>query len=157
MSERISRDGSQPRTPRTLQTRESEARFVYQPPSALPVPNPEPGYNFRWVSTHMAGEADDRNVSKRFREGYEPVKASDHPELMLKGDANGNAVHGNLMLCKIPEERVKARNAHYAGQAQAQMESVDNSFMRSNDPRMPLFSEKKSSISKGVKFGSGSN
>jgi len=157
MSERISRDGAQARTPRNLQTRESEARATYVPPSTLPVPDPQPGYRFRWVSTHFLGQANPQNVSKKMREGWEPVKAADHPELMLPGDANGNVELGGLMLCKMPEERAMSRNEHYTGQAQAQMESVDNSFMRSSDPRMPLFSEKKSSVSKGVKFGSGSN
>ena len=157
MSERISRDGAQERTSRNLQTRESESRATYVPPSTLPVPDPEPGYKFRWISTHIFGQPDPSNVSKKMREGWEPVKAADHPELMLTGDANGNVELGGLMLCKMPEERTQARNAHYTNQAQAQMESVDNSFMRSNDPRMPLFSEKKSSVSRGVKFGSGSN
>jgi hypothetical protein len=157
MSERISRDGAQARAPRNLQTRESEARATYVPPSTLPVPDPEPGYRFRWVATHFLGQENPQNVSKKMREGWEPVKAVDHPELMLTGDANGNVELGGLMLCKMPEERVEARNNHYANQAQAQMESVDNSFMRSSDPRMPLFSEKKSSVSRGVKFGSGSN
>jgi hypothetical protein len=36
------------------------------------------------------------------------------------------------------------------------MESVDNNFMRQSDPRMPLFSEKKSSTTRGVGFGNGS-
>lgn len=157
MSERISRDGAQERAPRNLQTRDSDARATYVPPSTLPAPDPQPGYRFRWISTHFLGQADPRNVSKKMREGWEPVKAADHPELMLVGDANGNVELGGLMLCKMPEERVEARKEHYANQARAQMESVDNSFLRSSDPRMPLFSEKKSSVSKGVKFGSGTN
>lgn len=157
MSERISRDSAQERAPRNLQTRESEARATYAPPSTLPVPNPEPGYRFRWVATSFLGQANPQNVSKKTREGWEPVKAADHPELMLQGDANGNVEIGGLMLCKMPEERALSRNDYYTNRAQAQMESVDNNFMRSNDPRMPLFSEKKSTVSRGVKFGSGSN
>ena len=59
------------------------------------------------------------------------------------------------MLCKIPTERAEARNEYYEKQAQDQMNSVDNHFMRNNDARMPLFSEKKSSTSRGGGFGSG--
>ena len=33
--------------------------------------------------------------------------------------------------------------------------SVDNNFMRNSDPRMPLFSDKRSSTTKGAGFGSG--
>jgi hypothetical protein len=91
------------------------------------------------------------------REGWEPVKAVDHPELMLEGNAKtGNVEIGGLMLCKMPRERAQARDEYYAKQAQSQMESVDNSFMRNNDPRMPLFADRKSSTSRGGGFGSGS-
>jgi hypothetical protein len=56
-----------------------------------------------------------------------------------------------LMLCKTPAEFVEQRNAHYQKQANDQMTAVDNNLMRQSDPRMPIFSEKKSSTS----FGSG--
>jgi hypothetical protein len=29
------------------------------------------------------------------------------------------------------------------------MESVDNSFLRQNDPRMPLFADRKSAVTRG--------
>ena len=157
MSERISRDGAQERTPRNLQTRESSARSMeYTPPSTLPDPTPQPGWKFRWIATALLGAALPQNVSKKTREGWEPVKASDHPELMLAGDKNGNVELGGLMLCKMPEEMVDSRNRFYRKQNTAQMESVDNNFMRQSDPRMPLFSEKKTSTTRGVGFGSGS-
>jgi hypothetical protein len=35
------------------------------------------------------------------------------------------------------------------------MESVDNHFMRNNDPRMPLFKDKTSTVTRGSGFGSG--
>jgi len=143
------------RTPRELASREKTARMVYTPPSSLPDPNPEPGYVYRWVATHVLGQADPTNVSKKLREGWEPVKASDHPELMLLGNKSGNVEIGGLMLCKMAKERAQARDEYYANQAKAQVDSVDNNFMRNNDPRMPLFSEKKTSTSRGVGFGSG--
>ena len=146
---------AEPRTPRELVSREKTARAVYVPPSTLPDPTPEPGYVYRWIATHVLGQADPTNVSKKLREGWEPVKATDHPELMLLGNKNGNVEIGGLMLCKMSKELAQSRDEYYAKQAKAQMESVDNSFMRNNDPRMPLFSEKNSSTSRGVGFGSG--
>ena len=143
------------RTPRELVSREKTARAVYVPPSALPDPTPEPGYVYRWIATHVLGNADPTNVSKKLREGWEPVKAQDHPELMLMASKNGNVEIGGLMLCKMAKEMAQARDEYYAKQAQNQMESVDNHFMRNNDPRMPLFAERKSSSSRGG-FGSGS-
>jgi len=60
------------------------------------------------------------------------------------------------MLCKQPSEQAKARDEYFNKQAQNQMDSVDNHFMRNNDPRMPLFSDRKSTVSRGSGFGSGS-
>jgi hypothetical protein len=53
------------------------------------------------------------------------------------------------VLCKAPAELMKQRDEYYAKQAQAQIQSVDNNFMRLNDERMPLFSEKRSTTSFG--------
>jgi len=145
------------RTPRDLESRAKTARAVYVPPTNLPDPTPEPGYLYRWVVTHILGQAEPTNVSRKMREGWEPVKAVDHPELMLLGnEKTGNVEIGGLMLCKMPIEQARARDEYYSKQASDQMNSVDNHFMRNNDPRMPLFSDRKSSSSRGNGFGSGS-
>jgi hypothetical protein len=145
------------RTQRDLVSREKSARAVYVPPTSLPDPTPEPGIAYRWVATHVLGQTETRNVSTKMREGWEPVKAVDHPELQLYGNsATGNVEIGGLMLCKCSTEKMRARDEYYNAQAQTQMDSVDNHFMRNNDPRMPLFSDRKSSTSRGQGFGSGS-
>ena len=145
------------RITRDLKTRDKSVRAVYVPPSNLPDPTPDPDYTFRWVATHVLGQPLANNVSLQMRDGYEPVKAVDHPELALFGNnANGNVEIGGLMLCKAPKERVEARTEYYNKQAQNQMDSVDNHFMRNSDPRMPLFADRKSTTSRGSGFGSGS-
>lgn len=141
------------RTPRELDTRLQGMRVEqWMPPSLLPDPNPEPGYVFRWIRIATLGTSDPTNVSAKMREGWVPVKASDHPELGLPGMGNDNVEVGGLVLCKTPEKLVSQRDAYYGRQAKSQMESVDNTFLRESDPRMPLFSEKRSE----VKFGKGS-
>ena len=146
-----------PRTPRDLVSRETNARAVYVPPTSLPDPTPEPGVVFRWIATHVLGQPDPTNVSRKMREGWEPVKAEDHPEMQLFGnEKTGNVEIGGLMLCKMSIEKVQARDDYYNAQAQNQMDSVDNHFMRNNDPRMPLFSDRKSTNTRGGGFGSGS-
>jgi hypothetical protein len=146
----------QTRTNRETNSREKSARYVYTPSSTLPDPTPEPGYTFRWIATHVLGQADPTNVSRKMRDGYEPVKAADHPEMMVAGnEKTGNIEIGGLMLCKIPTERANAMSDYYNGQAQNQMDSVDNNFMRQNDPRMPLFADRKSTVTRGG-FGNGS-
>ena len=145
------------RITRDLKTREKSVRAVYVPPSNLPDPTPDPDYTFRWVATHVLGQPLANNVSLQMRDGYEPVKAVDHPELALFGNnASGNVEIGGLMLCKAPKERIEARDEYYKKQSQNQMDSVDNHFMRNNDPRMPLFADRKSTTSRGTGFGSGS-
>ena len=145
------------RSNRDSKSRDKSARTVYVPPSNLPDPTPDPDYTFRWVATHVLGQPLANNVSLQMRDGYEPVKAVDHPELALFGNnANGNVEIGGLMLCKAPKERVEARDEYYKKQAQNQMDSVENHFMRNSDPRMPLFADRKSTTSRGTGFGSGS-
>ena len=143
------------RESRSSNTRETKTRAVYTPSSSLPVPNKRPGIKHRWIATHVLGESVQSNVSKKNREGWEPVKADDYPELRLTGDVNGNVELGGLMLCSIPEDMVEARTEYFKDKSQAQIDSVDNNFMRNSDPRMPLFSDKKSSTTKGAGFGSG--
>ena len=60
-----------------------------------------------------------------------------------------NIVIGGLMLCKAPVELTEERNAYYNNQAKQQMHAVDNNLMRENDPRMPLFNERKSKVTFG--------
>ena len=141
---------------RENETRETEDRVaVYRPPSNLPDPTPQDGYEFRWVRTDMLGKADNRNVSMRYREGWEPCLAEDHPELMITSDADtthvGNVVIGGLMLCKSSTELMRSRETYYNKLAADQAASVDQNFMRENDPRMPLLeTERKSSVSFGA-------
>lgn len=145
------------RTPRELVSREKQARAVYVPPTNLPDPNPRPGIVHRWIATHVLGQSDPTNVSRKMREGWVPVKVEDYPELQLFGaKGSGNVEIGGLMLCAMSSEQAKARDEYYQKQAQNQMDSVDNSYMRNNDARMPLFTERKTSVSRGANFGSGS-
>lgn len=146
----------------TRASRDSDARAKterpqqWMPPELLPSPNPEPGYAFRWIRVSTLGASDPMNVSSKLREGWEPVKASEHPEIQLMGTGQGRFPDsieiGGLILCKTPVELTEQRNAYYQQQAEGQMQSVDNNFMRENDPRMPLFKERRSE----VKFGRGS-
>lgn len=135
------------RRPRSFEARESTERpKTWAPPSLLPTPADQPGWRFRWIRTSLLGNADPKNVSARFREGWEPVKLADHPELKLASNISGregdNVEVGGLTLCKIPEEIVAQRKDYYRGVSRQQMESVEQSYMRENDRRMAKFSER---------------
>ena len=145
------------RIPRDLETRaRAERPKQWMQPELLPTPNPEAGYEFRWIRVSTLNSADPMNISSKLREGWEPVRASEHPEIQLMGGANPRFPDGieigGLLLCKTPTEFVQQRNAHFDKIASGQMTSVDNNFMRENDPRMPLFKERRTE----VKFGRGS-
>ena len=128
---------------------------AWRPPETLPSPDEREGWKHRWVRLSTMGTADPGNISSKLREGYEPCKAEDYPELMMhattEGRFKGGIEVGGLLLCRIPKEFLEQRAKWYENQNSAQMESVDNNFLRENDPRMPLFSEKKSKVT----FGSG--
>ena len=143
------------RTPREAQSREA-VRRRWKPSSTLPEVQAKPGYRYHWVRTHLMGEADAMNIGKNFREGYEPVKVTDHPELQLESNAKGEIVICGLMLCRMPEEMAQERDAFYTNQAASQAQAVATQFSNVSDPRMPVFSETKSESSRGSSFGSGS-
>ena len=139
---------------RDLETREKVERpKQWMPPQLLPDPTPEPGYAFRWIRIKTLNKDDPINMSAKLREGWEPVKASDHPEIRLFGATNGafpdSVEVGGLLLCKTPSEFVGQRNAYYQNQTDSQMNAVDNNFMRESDPRMPMFKERKSTVTFG--------
>ena len=81
---------AQNRKPREADSRAVARRpNMWQAPEVLPNPDPRPGWKHRWVRTSTLGTADPSNVSSKLREGYEPCKAEDYPELMLHAATEG--------------------------------------------------------------------
>ena len=145
---------SSSRAPR--KTREqSERPKVWQPASLLPEPDQQPGYVYRWIRVASAGKSDGQNLMSKRREGWEAVRIEEQPQFsdMVDPDSRykDNIEVGGLLLCKAPKELMDQRKNYFAQKNQAQMDSVDNNFMRESDNRMPLFKEKRSTTS----FGSG--
>ena len=130
----------------------------WQAPEALPMPEDRPGWKHRYVRLSTLGAADPSNISSKLREGYEPVKAEEYPELMMhaatEGRFKGGIEIGGLLLCRIPAEFMEQRAKHFENLNKSQMESVDNNFLRERDSRsnMALFADKKTNVT----FGSGS-
>jgi len=156
MDQALSSGKTQNRLARELDTRQTMQRpEAWRPPETLPMPEDRPGWKHRYVRISTMGQADPSNISSKLREGYEPCKAEDYPELMMhatvEGRFKGCIEIGGLLLCRIPEEFLKQRADYYDKQNKSQIDSVDNNFLRENDPRMPLFSERKTKVT----FGSG--
>ncbi len=140
--------------PRDLSTRTSTQRKKsWAPPSLLPDPPPDGQYRYRWVRTANHGQNDPMNVNRKIREGWELVPPDDPAVATIKIATDAKATYegaveiGGLALARMPEEMAKQREAYYQRAATQQVESVDNNFMRENDPRMPLFRERSTKIS----------
>ena len=104
-------------------------------------------------------EYDDKNnVFKRRREGYELVKAEDHPDfdapVIDEGKNAGVIGTGGLLLARVPEEVVEQREAYFKDKTQAQMDAVDRDWMRENNPVMPKLKPQRNS---NVSFGKNRN
>ena len=156
MDQVLSSAKTQNRTAREADTRQVMQRpEAWRPPETLPMPDDRPGWTHRYVRISTMGAADPSNISSKLREGYEPCKAEDYPELMMhastEGRFKGNIEVGGLLLCRIPAEFMAQRSKYYENLNKSQVDSVDNNFLRENDPRMPLFSEKRTKVT----FGSG--
>ena len=131
------------RAPRSADTRDSETRLKpWQPPSLLDAPTPPDGYIYRWLRESMVGVEDKANMSKRIREGWEPVRAEEHPEFEAPTVDDGRHAGvigvGGLILAKMPIETVNQRRAYYKQMAADQMQAVDSNLMRESDSRMPI-------------------
>jgi hypothetical protein len=142
------------RLSRELDTRAvSERPQQWALPESLPEPDKQAGYAYRWIRVSTMNVADPRNLSGKLREGWEPVRLEEQPNLQLLADPNSrykdNIEIGGLLLCKTPVEFVQQRNAYFAKQTQDQTEAVDNNLMRQSDARMPIFKERKSTYSVG--------
>jgi hypothetical protein len=152
-------EAKQNRSDRGLESRATTYRPTsWQAPEALPMPDERPGWKHRYVRLSTMGVADPSNISSKLREGYEPCKAEDYPELMMHaavdGRFRGGIEIGGLLLCRIPKEFIEQRAQHFANLNQSQMDSVDNNFLREQDSRsnMAMIVDKKSKVT----FGSGS-
>jgi hypothetical protein len=136
------------RQSRELENRSNEERKKkWAPPTVLPEPNKADGYSYRWIRTAAFGQVDNTNVSAKFREGWEPVKIKEHPELQLMTDPKSNFPDnveiGGLLLCRTASENMDMRSEYYDDKAKQQVDSVDQNYMRENDPRMPLLKPEK--------------
>ena len=145
------------RTPRAAESREKTVRAKpWRPPSLLDAPEPPAGYVYRWIRESMVGQEDKANMSKRIREGFEPVRAEEHPEFeaptVEDGKHAGVIGVGGLILAKIPVETVEQRRQYYENMSADQMNAVDHNLMRESNPVMPI---EKPNRQTRVTFGSG--
>ena len=145
------------RETRAAQSRDSNVRNKpWQPPSVLDAPDAPEGYVYRWIRESMVGNDDKANMSKRIREGWEPVRAEEHPDfetpVVEEGKYAGVIGVGGLILAKMPIEIVEQRKAYFRNMTSDQIQAVDRNLMRESNPVMPIETPQRSTK---VTFGSG--
>jgi len=149
------------RTSRSADTRVKKDRpKVWKMPSALELPEEaiqqaeSQGITYRWIREAILGQDDKTNVSKRFREGFVPVKPDELPgfhDLPTVDDGRHAGIIGvgGLILCKIDKEIADQRNEFFEQQTQNQMTAVENDLMREENPSMPISSKMSSKVTFG--------
>ncbi len=126
------------RAPRS--TREKETRRKpWTPPSRLDAPPAPPGFQHRWIRAEVNGFQDKQHVYGRLREGYELVRNEELSDeyrdtlpTIEDGKHAGVIGVGGLLLARIPNETLQARNTYYRRKAQDQIQAGDNEMMREN-------------------------
>lgn len=137
---------------RDNETRDAQERpKMWRRPDVLPQINREPGKSYRWIRFESMGTPDSSNMSAKQSEGWEPVRASDHPEVFSTPNDMDEIRNGGLLLCQNDEEITRQRNTYFSDRTDANTASVDNNYLREGDARMPMFKEKSTKVS----FGSG--
>jgi len=154
-------DDKEVRTSRSADTRAKEDRpKIWKMPSALELPDEaveaakSQGITYRWIRESILGQDDKTNVSKRFREGFVPVKPAELPgfhDLPTVDDGRHAGVIGvgGLILCKIDTDLADQRNDYFEQQTQNQMTAVENDLMREENPAMPISSRMSSKVTFG--------
>ena len=139
----------------------SQRPAVWQPASLLPSPKPQAGWRFKWVRRTLMGQLDATNFDKALRSHWVPVAAADCPELLhlveitaqhKDKNVSGFIEIGGLVLCKMPEDVARLRDAHFKQATINQAESVEANLAKQEDKRMPLFRESNTSVGR---FGGG--
>ena len=142
------------RTSRASQTRVKEDRKkVWSPPSSLDAPPAPSGFKHRWLRAESMGFDDSSNMSAKLRSGYELVRADQYPDTdypsVQTGKYKGVIGVGGLLLARIPEEIVKARDEYFRKITQDRDDAVESDLMKEQHPGMPINAERQSRVTFG--------
>jgi hypothetical protein len=97
--------------------RETKNASAWINPASLEAPRPRPGFVQRWIADGMlSGSANEKNWSKRMREGWSPRDASTIPESQRTGYPTAKTPSGSdcvrvagMVLCEMPQQIARQR------------------------------------------------
>ena len=142
------------RTSRASQTREKTTqKKVWTPPSSLDAPPAPDGFHHRWIRAETMGFDDSKNMAGKLRSGYELVRADEYPgsqyPVMNEGKYKGVIGVGGLLLARIPEEIVKARDEYFRKITQDKDDAIESDLMKEQHPGMPINAERQTRVTFG--------
>ena len=142
------------KTSRASQTREKTTKkAVWTPPSSLDAPPAPAGFHHRWIRAETMGFDDTKNMAGRLRSGYELVRADEYPgsdyPVMNEGKYKGVIGVGGLLLARIPEEIVKARDDYFKKVTQDKDEAIESDLLKDQHPSMPINAERQTRVTFG--------
>ena len=142
------------KTSRASQTRaKTEKPKVWTPPSSLDAPPAPDGYHHRWIRAESMGFDDTKNMAGKLRSGYELVRADEYPgseyPTVNEGKYKGIIGVGGLLLSRIPDEFVKARDEYFRKITQDKDEAIESDLMKDQHPSMPINAERQTRVTFG--------
>ena len=142
------------KTSRASQSREqTKRRTTWTPPSSLDAPPCPDGYHQRWIRAETMGFDDTKNMAGKIRSGYELVRADEYPEssypTVTEGKYKGIIGVGGLLLSRIPDEFVKARDEYFRKITQDKDEAIESDLMKDQHPSMPINAERQTRVTFG--------
>ena len=142
------------KTPHASVTREKTSRKKeWTQPSSLDAPPAPDGYRHKWIRAETMGFDDTKNMAAKIRSGYELVRADEYPgseyPVMTEGKYKGVIGVGGLLLARIPEEIVKARDEYFRKITQDRDDAVESDLMKEQHPGMPINAERQTRVTFG--------
>ena len=142
------------KTSRASQSRiQTKRRTTWTPPSSLDAPPAPAGFHHRWIRAETMGFDDTKNMAGKLRSGYELVRADEYPgseyPMVNEGKYKGIIGVGGLLLSRIPDELVKARDEYFRKITQDKDEAIESDLMKDQHPSMPINAERQTRVTFG--------
>jgi len=138
---------------RASQTKVKQQKKVWTPPSSLDAPPAPDGFKHRWIRAESMGFDDTSNMSAKIRSGFELVRADEYSDVdyptIVEGKYKGVIGVGGLLLARIPDEIVKAREEYFRQQTQDRNDAIENDLMKEQHPSMPINSDRQTRVTFG--------
>jgi len=104
---------------------------------SLVAPKPRPGYVQRWIRMGVKGKDDAVNISRKFREGWQPRAADTVPSSYQTAKIGHGRFAGfigveGMLLCELPVKNNDQRKRFIREQTDKKVKAIDADLQRAN-------------------------